>query len=136
MIWQFRISISAFISAPDKTHWRPLKVIEFLSCAVFFGVISFISHSKWLAVGSWRDIDFIKQTRLLLRLALRHSKKKQRRQRIQLSYQMKEEYKRRYLRNNSFIVTSRRCFNTQKFQFLLSHQIRYVRASPLFMAAK
>lgn len=43
---------------------------------------------------------------------------------IQLSYQMEEEYKRCYLRNT--IISSHshphphifRCFNTQKFQFL------------------
>lgn len=79
------------MSVPENPL-APLKVIEFL---IIFEVISFISHSAWLcSCCGCRNIDFIKQTRLVPRLVVTEKGEE-----IQLSYQMKEEYKRRILSN-------------------------------------
>lgn len=118
-----------------RTHWCPLKVIEFLRYIFRYNFIYLALGMT--CCGSWRDIDFIKQTRLLLRLAASQEKNR-RRQRIQLSYQMKEEYKRRYLRNNFFSFSSSHLVDVSAHKsFNFYRLIRSVTwgASLLFIAA-
>lgn len=76
-----------------------------------------------------RAIDFIKQTRLLLR-----SNERQKREEIQLSWQMVEEYKRRYLRNT--IISSLDVPTHKSFNFYSLIGSRYVRASLLFITIR
>lgn len=104
-------------------------MIEFL--IIFRYNFIALSHS---ACCGCQAIDFIKQTRLLLRYDER-----QKREEIQLSWQMVEEYKRRYLRNTiiSSLIRGALDVSTHKsFNFYSLIGSRYVRASLLFITTQ